>query len=149
MPEPVCWQLAILSLLAAHGCSTFEAPTTRDLDLVRGAAPEISTAASTTAEVRVRSERMTGTFSAVLASERGGRVRLQLFPDVGGKILDLYASSERIAGAIPQAGSKVDDRTDSGELPRSLLTFFAITLLEHHTPLTEDRVRGVRRGGEG
>ena len=34
-------------------------------------------AASTTAEVRVRSERMTGTFSAVLASERGGRVRPQ------------------------------------------------------------------------
>lgn len=138
---------AVCAFVLLASCTTLRAPTESELARVLAAGGVAATAGTTTAEVTIRSERLTGTFAAVLASEPGGRVRLQLFPDVGGKILDLYADSTRVLGTIPQGGIRVEGPAGP-DLPRHVLVFFALTLLEHSTPITRARILGVRRDGD-
>ena len=133
-----------LALLSA--CAGFREP--HDFELAHAVAADAAAprfARTQTCEVRIDSEQLRGTFDGVLASEPAGRTRLQLFPDVGGKILDLFAGSERIVGTIPQAALRYDEPLGArDELPRHVLLFIAITLLERCTPLTADRVLAVR-----
>ena len=136
-------ETALAPLLALGACAGFEPPDEAALARVRAAAMPVPEAGCETCDVTICSAQLSGKFTAVLASERAGRVRLQLFPDVGGKILDLWASSERIRGTIPQAGVQYDAAA-GGDPPRHVLLFFAITLLERSTPLEPARVRGVR-----
>ena len=133
--------------MLVQACATWRAPTPAELQRILAAAPRVAAAQATTAEITMHSERLNGTFSGVLASECAGRARLQLFPDVGGKILDLYADPQRVLGVIPQAGVRIDGPANDGTLPRHVLVFFAITLLEHETPLIRERVLLVRDTG--
>jgi hypothetical protein len=142
--------LAICLLLLLIGCRALQ-PAPRGL-LQRIA--EIDASRSPTfrrqGEVRIESSKVSGTFTALLVAQRGDapRARLQLLPDLGGKVLDLAISECRIAGYFPQAREGVDVPLEDAErAPRHLLVFMAITLLEELTPLSP-RVLGAERRGE-
>ncbi len=132
-----------ISLLGA-GCNTFTAPTEEALAALQPAAP--SDAFRATATVTIESDSLRGTFDALLVAEPAvPRVRLQLFPDLGGVVLDLIATPERFVGEVG------DQSIDCApvDAPRSLLTFLGFTLLEMFHPVTPDRVRGQRRTDDG
>jgi hypothetical protein len=98
----------------------------------------------------VDSPRFSGLFEAVLAARPGGaaRARLQLFPDVGGKVLDLVATPRRIAGFFPPTHESFEAELPLADgAPRHLLFFMGVTLLELFTPVTPGRVRGARADG--
>lgn len=101
--------------------------------------------------VTLRSEHVSGEFQGVLVATRtGGRtkVRMQLFPDLGGKILDVLASSDRLWGSVPGGGLELD--TPLPEVaPRGFLTFVALTLLENQDPFFDVRVKGERKTSTG
>lgn len=59
-------------------------------------------------------------------------IRLQLFADGGGKVLDLVADEQGFTGYFPQAARGLSHRWAEGPAPRHRLTFFAVTLLEQH-----------------
>ncbi|MEM7261582.1 MAG: hypothetical protein AAF488_06290 [Planctomycetota bacterium] len=85
------------------------------------------------ASISVESPQFAGRFRALIAGNTGPtpRVRIQLYPDVGGKILDLAASSDRIVGFTTDGSQKLDVNVPH-PLPRSFLTFLALTLLDRH-----------------
>jgi hypothetical protein len=95
------------------------------------------------ATVSVDSRGLRGEFDALVAARAGppARVRLQLWPDLGAKILDFEASPTRIRGAF--AGMDPVNASPA-TAPRHPVVFFALTLLEIASPLTPERIRGVR-----
>lgn len=133
--------------LATSACTTWHAPSEAELARIRAGHRPTTDVLSITSEVTIDSERLRGTFEGVLVSDPAGRIRVQLFPDLGGKILDLVADEDAIVGSIPQAEIRVEGNPREGNLPRHLLTFFAITLLEAAVPLHPDRVVDVRTEG--
>lgn len=134
----------VLALLVA--CRA-PAPPRPDFDV----AVEAPGAVRSIARVRVESERLAGSFQAVLVRRSGPdpAVRLQLFPDLGGKLLDLGATGRRVWGSFPQAGIALDWRRASGErAPRHLLTFLALSLLEEERAPSAEDLRAARWTGE-
>jgi len=101
--------------------------------------------------VTIESEALGGRFRAALVAAVGEHpcVRLQLFPALGGKVLDLVATPERIAGYFPQARIGIDHRAGAGPLPRHLLVFAGLTLLEIHRPISAARILSARAAGTG
>lgn len=158
--------LGVLALLALAGCAGFHQPSAAELQalllaadphvggalaigpLAGGAAPA---AAACAGVVTIAAPRLAGTFDAALLVEPGprGRARLQLFPDLGGKVLDVVACDERIEGVIPHASQHVRADPRAERLEAHLLAFAGVTLLELATPVTRSRVLGVRRAGTG
>ncbi|MEX1025746.1 MAG: hypothetical protein WD226_11800 [Planctomycetota bacterium] len=96
------------------------------------------------ATVRLESSRLSGTFRAILIARRGvtPAARLQLFPAVGAKVLDLAIAPDTITGMLVGAPPFEHQRGDSA--PRHLLAFLAASLLEELAPITAGRVRGAR-----
>ncbi len=94
--------------------------------------------------VRIESPWFGGEFKAVAVERRGTSplVRLQLFPDVGGKVLDLVASPDAVAAHWVHSGEVVQDREE-------LIGFLCVSLIENACPLSWGRVRGGRRTDEG
>ena len=137
-----------IALLALAGCAGFQPPTAAELDALRLATDTKPAAAAFAGVVTIAAPRLTGTFDAALLVERGprGRARLQLFPDLGGKVLDVIACDDRIEGVIPHAAQHVvaDPRA---RIEPHLLAFTGVTLLELATPITRERVLAVRRAG--
>ncbi|HVS18538.1 MAG TPA: hypothetical protein VMT18_08055, partial [Planctomycetota bacterium] len=87
-----------------------------------------------------------GLFEAVLVADgASSRARLQLLPEVGGKMLDLAIAPERIDGYMPPAGIALTHvRHARLAPPRHLLAFIAASVLEAITPITSERVLGER-----
>jgi hypothetical protein len=137
-------RLAPLLLLA--GCAGFAEPTAADLEALR-APPPPGPFVRIRATVDVDGRWLAGTFEAVAIARSGDdpAVRLQLFPDLGGKALDLAARRDRITGWFPQTGEGID-RALPGEARAHPLVFIGITLLEQLSPVRPERVRGVRAG---
>jgi hypothetical protein len=92
-----------------------------------------------------------GSFEGVLIAKTGTEpsLRLQLFPDVGPKVLDLTATSEFIACDSEDADPFYCPLPSEERIPPSLPFLFAVTLLEHFATLDPTRVVGVRDWEEG
>jgi hypothetical protein len=100
------------------------------------------------ATVTITSDALSGEFTGRLAARRdtAPTVRVQLFPDLGGKVLDVLVDARQVVAVMPQAGLAVSRRTDDATLPPyDPLLFVAVSLLESFTPVTKLRVRGARR----
>lgn len=140
----------LVSGLVALGCRV-NAPPPPELLALLGARPDVRHE-KVQARVRIESEQLTGTFQAALARRRGSApvVRLKLFSDLGGAVLDLAASAEAVRAHFPQAGITLDWSREEGEsLRRGLLAFFAASVLEEAAPITYGRIRGARHLPEG
>ncbi|KAA3611762.1 MAG: hypothetical protein DWQ01_06675 [Planctomycetota bacterium] len=100
--------------------------------------------------LRLESKLFSGEFTAVCIAEPGpeARARMQWFPDLGGKVLDLNLSPQRIQARMLHGDMQLDWSSDSGEpLPRQLLSFIALSLQARLLPrqagpaLSEDGFR--------
>jgi hypothetical protein len=93
------------------------------------------------AAVTIESAGMGGEFLGVLIVRRDPlAVRLQLFPELGGKILDLAATGQWQRGTLPMTGQRLDHPAMASGDP--MLRMFAISLLEASAPLPLGRVLG-------
>jgi hypothetical protein len=98
----------------------------------------------------VESESFSGRFEGVLLAARRPvpRLRIQLFPDVGPKAVDLWAAPDRIAGYFGGTKEGVDCALP-GEAALHPLSLMGATLLDHLAPLDAARLEGSRKSGEG
>jgi len=142
--------LAVL-LLAAGGCSGFAPPTDEDFRRLRlDPAPRHPEAVRYRIRLSVDSAWLAGEFDGVVLAREGPSpvARMQLFGDVGPKVLDLLARPDRILGYFPQTHEGVDCRLPGEAAPHPIL-FLGASLLEDLADLTEDRVLGVRPDPQG
>lgn len=138
--------LAVGLALAAGGCE-FASPGPELLEeLERARGPE-GALVRVRASVDIDGPWLAGAFEAVVVARTGREpaVRLQLFPDLGGKALDLLVRPGRITGYFPHSGEGIDWALPSEARAHPLL-FMGITLLERFATVTPDRVLGVREG---
>jgi len=129
--------MAVLS----SGCAALGPPPPELEALLPGAS-----AGSTrrTGRLRVESPWLGGEFRVVAIERRGAepRVRLQLFPDVGGKLLDLVARPDGVEARWTHEDELVVER-------RELVGFLCVSLVEAATPLRWGRIEGGRRTADG
>lgn len=147
-PDVTARCVAALAAAALASCQSFEPAPPALLEAIAAHAaahdPQSGVRAAT-AEFEGRG--MRGTFEARLAVRvRGAErdVRLQLFPDVGGKFIDLVATPERVAGQFAQAGLTVDRRTGDAIQP-SLLLMLGLALREAERPLGPQHAQELRK----
>jgi hypothetical protein len=138
------WALGLLAMLCATlaGCASF-GPLSAELSGKLAATAAPLAPSRRRAQIDMQGQ---GFFEAVLVTDgTGTRARLQLLPEVGGKLLDLAITPERIAGYMPPAGISLLHLRDAHQAPpRHLLAFVAASVLEVVSPLTPERVRGER-----
>jgi hypothetical protein len=142
----------VVLLLASAACSGFRAPTPEILARVARLPPPAAPWLREAGVVRIESGWLSGTFEARGAARTGRQpaCRLQLFPDIGGKVLDVSAASDRIRGLLPQP--QVHYAWDVAQVespPLHLLACIAITLLEHCAPVSPERVLAARVSDSG
>ena len=101
--------------------------------------------------VTITSESLTGTFVAALAAQRSPhpKARLQLFTDVGGKVVDLAVTESRVEGRFSGGAVGYSADLTTARPPYHPLLFFAVTLLDVLAPLTRERVLGARATAGG
>jgi hypothetical protein len=95
------------------------------------------------ARSRIESDAFTGSFKTVLIAAPGPRVRLQLIPELGPKLLDLVATPERLRvrwGAL---------QDEDGAGPERLARMVGISLLENAQPLAFERILAARELEDG
>lgn len=97
-------------------------------------------------EIELSSPGLTGTFDALCAVTPAG-ARLQLFPDVGGKVLDLTIGADRIEADM--AGSRYEAHQPLDRAEPHLALALALVVAELLAPVGADRVRGERRATDG
>lgn len=147
-------RLVAAVLLCAVGCSGFVPPTPDQLqaiDLPKTFTGPKESASRYRVRLSVDSPWLAGEFDGVvLVRDRGGvpAVRIQLFGDVGPKMIDLSARRDRIVGYFPQAREGVDCALPR-EAARHPLLFLGASLLERFTTKLSDHVLGVREEEDG
>jgi hypothetical protein len=142
----------VLFLLTLCGCRSFAPPTPELLK-------ELSTGPAWPGpylrrqiEIDLDTPALEGHFAGILVARTGSdpAVRLQLFPEVGGKILDLAANSNRISSESTQDKEPFDCKLPVTDPIRPGLSFlFAVSLLEHFSDLDLERVTGFRAWESG
>jgi hypothetical protein len=143
------------AICAVHSCSSFGPPPPELRELLGappcGAAAPLRDTWRAQGRVEIDSRWISGDYEAVVVAETAPfpRARLQLFPALGGKLMDVLATPKRLAGTIPAAGIALDWSSADGAPPRALLAFVALGLLEQVQPLTWPRARAARRDGDG
>ena len=100
--------------------------------------------------VRLESPYLSGTYSIALIRRRGDdpAVRLQLYPELGGRVLDLSATASSFAGLIPPADVAVAWESGAGKQPRHFFTCLAASLMEEGRALSSERALGAAPGPE-
>lgn len=94
---------------------------------------------------------LTGEFDGVaLAADRSPSpsARVQVFGDLGPKMLDLASRPDRIVGYFPQTMEGVDCALPDEAAPH-LLLFMGVTVLEDLLPFRRGRVVGIREEEDG
>lgn len=131
------------------GCA-YAAPTEPDLELADRIPPPDGPAVRWTARVDIVSPLVTGVFTGVIVARTRPdvRVRMQFFPDIGGKTIDLSTSSARVTGHFPQLGAGTDT-TLPYDGRRDPFVMIGVSLIEMFTPVTRDRVLASRDGPGG
>lgn len=141
-----------LVLLAATGCTGFTPPTPNQLLFLSSQDPEPSSVVDRfRVQLSLDSPKLAGEFDGVVLARHGGIppvVRLQLFGDLGPKMLDLLATPTRIVGYFPQAREGIDCELPDEASPH-FLTFLGGTLVEHFAERPGSRVVGVRTDPDG
>ncbi len=144
-----CKALAI-GALTLGACGGFK-PYTIGVDPVL-LAPQQTTdgpwAARCEGTVILKSDALSGTFRAAIAGQISPtpRVRIQLFADVGGKVLDLVVDPQRLTGKFGNE-AWLDLQLDSPDLPYHPLLFVGWTLLEMFAEPNADRILGYAPSG--
>lgn len=123
------------------GCRTFVPASAEAVALVRpmqlaGAVP------SEQFVVEIESAYLAGIYDALFVVEEQGAVRMQLFPDVGGKVLDMTVATTGIACDLPDAKYRAVPPFAQAEPHLALV--FAAMLAELRTP-PGPRVTSERR----
>jgi hypothetical protein len=143
-------RIAALLLLAAAGCSGFAEPTQEQRRLLETPSPISGSNDRYRIQMSVDSRWLAGEFDGVVLAMRGTdspSVRLQLFGDLGPKMLDLMAQSGRIRGYFPQAREGVDCVLPRDATPHPLL-FMGASLVEQFSG-PRSRIVGVREEPDG
>lgn len=137
--------LACLALAALPaGCCSIDAKAREEWLAAQPKCPEFRRAQ---AEIRIESPQFHGDFTAVLLVRTEPiAVRLQLFPDIGGKVLDLAATRTTQHGVMPQTGAV---HAVPGGPDDRLLGMFATTLLELNAPVQSREIRCIQRTRSG
>jgi hypothetical protein len=139
-------RMAPLALLALAACRGFSPVPPALAERIDERAERGASAGVAKGMVEIESRDLGGSFRALYAW-RDARARLQLWPDLGDKLLDCAADES--AWFARRAGEGPSGRRSWSERARDPARFFAMTILEHATPLRAARIRGARRHGEG
>lgn len=129
--------VAVVALLA--GCASFAAPRPETLAKVRPM--PLASLVPGRFEVELVSPGLTGTFDAVCAVSGSG-ARMQWFPDVGGKVLDLKVGADSVVADLP--GHHYEARAPLDVAEPHLGLVFAMVLAELLAPIAPARVQGER-----
>lgn len=129
-----------LAALALAGCQGFAPPDAATAAAVRPM--PLAALVPGRCELELQSPGLSGTFDAVIARD-GDDVRLQLFPDVGGKVLDLTVGADGVTADF--AGQPYRARAPLADAPPHLALALAAVVGELASPVAPDRIAGVRR----
>ncbi len=144
--------MLMILLLSSVGCSGFARPTPEQLRLlVPSDEPPTPVLERLRVHVSLDSAWLAGEFDGVVVAMRGPEgpvVRVQLFGDLGPKMLDLLARPERIVGFFPQTSEGIDCALPDEASP-NLLLFIGASLLERFSRRTPARILGVREEPDG
>lgn len=131
--------------LVAVGCRSFGPP--RDATLLRIAPMPLARGLEPGQFVlELLSPGLAGTFDAVWGIDADG-LRLQLFPDVGGKVLDLRIGADTVTAELP--GSSYRATAPLDRAPPHLALVLAAVMAELAAPIDRARVLGERIGADG
>jgi hypothetical protein len=133
---------ALLSSLAA--CASFTTPSAATLAHIAPA--PVAARLPGRFELELATSGLTGTFDAVVAVE-GSSFRVQVFPDVGGKVLDLMVGADRVVATMPGSRYEASAPLDGAE-PHLALAL-ALVFAELLAPVRGERVLGERAVGDG
>lgn len=129
---------AVLAALLG-GCVSFAPP--RAETLARLAPMALARIVPGRFELELASPGLTGVFDGVCALEARA-LRVQLFPDVGGKVLDVTVGEQTVRGELPGSVYEAQAPLDSAEPHLALVV--ALLFAELAAPLAPERVLGER-----
>ena len=141
--------IAIIAI-AGTGCCSFDEPSLELLSVLRYAPPPPGPCVQAKVRVKIDSPWIAGTFDGVLVARTGDSpiIRMQLFPELGPKALDLVASPSHVTGYFPHKGQGDDHSLPLESIPTPI-DGLGVTLVEHFTPLGEERALGMREKDDG
>jgi len=137
-------------LLLAAGCSGFAPVTPQQVETLRGS-DETFSFTRCKFRMSVDSAWLTGEFDGVAVATGGSgspAARVQVFGDLGPKVLDVASRPHRIVGYFPQTMEGVDCALPDEAAPH-LLLFLGATVLEDLLPFQSSRIVGIRTEEEG
>lgn len=143
-PMPARTIFLVAAALAAGGCRSFAAPRAETLARLRPM--PIGGELPPRFEFDLASPSLTGTFDAVFVVAEQG-LRLQLFPDIGGKVLDLQVQDSAVVADMP--GHHYEARPPLDAAAPHLALVLASVFAELLAPVAPHRVLGERAGPEG
>lgn len=138
-------RVVVLGLTLVAGCGTLGPPPNQLREVLPATAPDEASFSRRTAWARIESQGFSGEFNSVLVEEHGAnpRVRFQLLPELGSKVLDMVVTPQRTVGYWPHLGQGFD------EAGRDLIGFLSVSLLENGARLSFDRIIAGRRSSKG
>jgi len=139
-----CVSMAVVVLLA--GCASVPFGPASERTLATLTPMPLAAQLGDSFVLELESRQLAGVFDAVWARS-DQQLRVQLFPDIGGKVLDVTARDGRLHAVTPD-GDYEAVLADGDPEPHLALVVAAV-LAELAQPLTADRVLGERRGGDG
>jgi hypothetical protein len=137
----VGWML----LVFVGGCHGFAPATSETLQRIRAMALA-QQLPSERFVLEIESAHLAGVFD-VLCSSEPGALRFLLFPDVGGKVMDVRASPTEITAILADQTYRAVAPLDQAEPHLALL--LAAMLIELRADVGKDRVMGERRSAAG
>ncbi len=127
-------------LLLLPGCRGFVPPRAETLASLRPM--PIAAGVPGQFEVELQTPGLSGVFDAVFAVETRG-FRLQLFPDIGGKVFDLRVDEATIMAEMP--GSRYEAKAPLDAAPPHLALVLGAVFAELLAPVDSSRVLGERQ----
>ena len=136
--------LLLFALLTCAGCRSF-GPAAQET-LARLRPMPLAGQLGPSFELELESPQLAGVFDGVWDLE-DGVLRVQLFPDIGGKVLDLTARKGEVQATTPDGDYRASAPLD--DAPPHLALVLAAVLAELGTPVTAARVLGERAADGG
>lgn len=130
--------------LPLAGCASYAAPRPETLAAI--APMSLARAVPGRCEVELSSPGLTGTFDAICAVD-GASFRVQLFPDVGGKVLEVAVDADSVTADLPGRHYEAHVPLDRAEPHLGLV--FAALFGELLAPVRGERVLAERDAGDG